>query len=82
MLKKLWKYPKIALINTKNKVFFGYKFVLDQEKIPYSVIDTIKEFDLIILPKDHTLLVKDVLDYVRKGGYFFVVVKALTAFES
>lgn len=69
MLKKLLRYPKIALINTKNKDFFGYKLVLDQEKIPYEVVDSIKDkWDLVILPKDNTLMVKEVLGYVKNGG--------------
>lgn len=69
MLKKSLKYPKIALINTKNIDFFGYRLVLDQEKIPYFIVDSIKsEFDVVILPKDNTLTVKAIIDYVRDGG--------------
>ena len=69
MLKKLLRYPKIALINTKNTDFFGYKLVLDQEKIPYQIVENIKsEFDAVILPKNHNLIVKDILEYIKKGG--------------
>jgi len=46
---------KIALFNTKNRDFFGYKKILNQEKMCYEVIDKITDktndkFDLIILP--------------------------------
>lgn len=69
MLKKLLRYPKIALIDTKNTDFFGYKLVLDQEKIPYQIVENIKlEFDVVILPKDHNLMVRDVLEYIKNGG--------------
>lgn len=70
MLNKSLKYPKIALINTNNKDFFGYKLVLDQEKIPYSIINTLKDnWDLVILPNDHSILLRDLLDFVFKGGF-------------
>lgn len=66
---KSLRYPKIALINTKNDDFFGYKLVLDQEKIPYTIEDSIKEeYDLVILPTNHMLTIKKVLTYLNKGG--------------
>jgi peptidoglycan/xylan/chitin deacetylase (PgdA/CDA1 family) len=30
---------KIALLNTKNEDFYGYKKILDQEKFPYEIVD-------------------------------------------
>ena len=30
---------KIALLNTKNEDFYGYKKILDQEKFPYEIVN-------------------------------------------
>ena len=69
MLNKLLRYPKIALLNTGNKDFFGYKLLLDQEKIPYNIVNTLKgKWDLAILPINNNLPIQDLLDFVKNGG--------------
>ena len=46
--------------------------MLDQEKIPYTITSSIKgNWDLIILPVDHALPIKDMLNFVKSGGAIF-----------
>lgn len=42
---------KIALLKTGNRNFFGYKKILDQEKIPHKIVSKVSnKFDLMIIP--------------------------------
>ena len=46
-----FKFAKIALIKVNNLDFLGYKQILDQEKIPYDIIEGFKEgYELVIAP--------------------------------
>ncbi len=67
MLKKSLKFAKIALLDTRNKDFLGYKQILEQEKIPFQIINNFKgKYDLLIMPLGSDLS-SDILKAVYGG---------------